>query len=63
MRVTVFLSFETNNWIWLLRHYLNYLCEVNFIAQYNFNVSPYRDYGITINKKLSNFLHIWNSPT
>jgi len=28
-------------WIcWLLRHYLNYLCELNFIGQQIFNVSP-----------------------
>ena len=37
-----FLSFETENWIcWLLRHYLNFLCELNFIGQHIFNVSPW----------------------
>jgi len=30
---TVFLSFETENWIWLLRHYLNVLCDLHFIGQ------------------------------
>jgi len=36
-----FLSFETENWIcWLLRHYLNFLCELNFIGQQIFNLSP-----------------------
>jgi len=34
MRDTVFLSFETKNWIWLLRHYLNFLCEQDFIGQW-----------------------------
>jgi len=33
MRDTVVLSFETENWMWLLRHYLNFLCELNFIGQ------------------------------
>ena len=32
MRDTVFLSSETENWNWLLRHYL-FLCELNFIGQ------------------------------
>jgi len=28
-----FLSFETENWkCWLLRHYLNFICELNFIV-------------------------------
>jgi len=36
-----FLSFETENWIcWLLRHHLNFLCELNLIGQQIFNVSP-----------------------
>jgi len=30
MQDTVFLSFETENWKWLLRHFLNFLCELNF---------------------------------
>ena len=30
-----FLSFEIENWkCWLLRHYLNILCELNFIGQH-----------------------------
>jgi len=33
MRYTVFLSFETENWMWLLRHNPNILCELNFIGQ------------------------------
>ena len=41
MRDTVFLSFETENWMWLLRHYLNFLCELNFIGQQIFNVWPW----------------------
>ena len=32
MRDTVFLSFETENRKWLLRHYLNFLCELNLLA-------------------------------
>jgi len=37
-----FLSFETENWIcWLLRHYLNFWCELYFIGQQIFNVSPW----------------------
>jgi len=40
-QIRYFLSFETENWIcWLLRHYLNFLCELNFIGQQIFNVSP-----------------------
>ena len=34
MRDTLFLSFETENWIWFLRHYLKFLCELNFIGQW-----------------------------
>jgi len=30
---TVFLFFETENWMWLLRHYLNFLYELNLIGQ------------------------------
>jgi len=41
MRDTVFLSFETQNWMRLLRHYLNFLYELNFVDQYIFNVSPW----------------------
>jgi len=38
--IRYFLSFEKENWIcWLLRHYLNFLCELNFIGQHIFNVS------------------------
>jgi len=35
MRDTVFLSFEMENWMWLLRlrHNRNLLCELNFIGQ------------------------------
>jgi len=33
MRDMVFLSFETENWIRLLRLYLNFLCELNSIDQ------------------------------
>jgi len=40
-RIRYFLSFETENWTcWLLRHYLNFLFELNFIGQQIFNVSP-----------------------
>ena len=40
--IRYFLSFETENWkCWLLRHYLNFLCELNFIGQQIFNVSPW----------------------
>ena len=32
--IRYFLSFETENWkCWLLRHYINFLCELNFIGQ------------------------------
>jgi len=41
MRDTVFLSFETESWMWLLRHNPNFLCELNFIGQQSFNVSPW----------------------
>ena len=30
---TVFFSFERENWMWLLRHNPNILCELNFIGQ------------------------------
>ena len=31
MRDTVVLSFETENWMWLLRYYLKFLCELNCV--------------------------------
>jgi len=50
-----FLSFETENWIcWLLRHYLNFLCELSFIGQQIFYASPWT-------RNCPN--HTWNSPT
>ena len=40
--IPYFLSFDTENWkCWLLRHYLNLLCKLNFIGQHIFNVSPW----------------------
>jgi len=42
IRIRYLLSFETENWkCWLLRHYINFLCELNFIGQHIFNVSPW----------------------
>jgi len=39
--IRYFLSFETENWkCWLLKCYLNFLCEQNFIGQHIFEVSP-----------------------
>jgi len=32
MRDTALFSFETENGKWLLGHYLNFLCELNFIG-------------------------------
>jgi len=38
--IRYFLSFETENWMcWLLRYYLNFLCELNFVGQQIFKVS------------------------
>ena len=37
-----FLSFQTENCkCWLLRLYLNFLCELNFMGQHIFDVSPW----------------------
>ena len=47
-----FLSFETENWKrWLLWHYLNVLCELNFFGQQIFNVSPWT-------RNCPNFTHV-----
>jgi len=49
--IRYFLTFETENWIcWLLRHYVNFLCELNFIGLQIFNqccgkAAPYPPVG------------------